>query len=154
MNTIVADLSLGNVVGIGAQPAPPAALPDISAGHAVQYKFTDTAAHITATNRLTCPAAGGGAAANGRFLFLGSDLSTVAIIDASHPMIVSGGFAGCAYKVYQEPAPTNTIYCVHIDRPVWRQFECHSHGRLGSTETLEYASQPANNCGSHWKEQM
>lgn len=115
INTLVADLSNGSIVGVGAKPPSNVTTGSgtISGTHLMTYLYTDMAATITPSNRLSCPSADTNPA-NGRYLHFKDSHATVAKVGVGHPIVASGNFSGCAYKVYKDGGD---IYCAHIARP-------------------------------------
>jgi hypothetical protein len=115
--TLVADLNAGTVPGIGAKPdsntTTSTAL--ISGTCRVKELHVNMTAALSATNRLSCSAAGVGVAFNGCYVHFQDDWSTVGTMDLNHLITASGNFSGCAYKIYRS-APA-TYKCVHIARP-------------------------------------
>ncbi|MGH7551482.1 MAG: hypothetical protein ACREMQ_00465 [Longimicrobiales bacterium] len=116
INTLVADLNSGSIVGVAQKPDSnnTTGSGTLSGTHLLKYLFTDMAATLTASNRLSCPEATAGSATNGRYLHFQDSHGTVAKVSISHPVVASGNFSGCAYKVYKDGGD---IYCVHIARP-------------------------------------
>ncbi|KAA6458634.1 hypothetical protein DYQ86_18935 [Acidobacteria bacterium AB60] len=112
--TLVDDFHAGTVVGVGAMPDSTAAVDnDISGTCRVKYKYADSAMALSGTNRLSCAPAPAGA--NGRYLFFQDDWTTAADMDATHPIVVSGKFSGCMWKVYR--TGVGQYKCLHIARP-------------------------------------
>lgn len=114
INTIVADLDAGTVVGLGAAPSQDNATePQLSVSHALKYKYTSVQASISPTNRLGM-AAHTGFGNNGFCLFFEDNWTTIVKLDPLRRMVMSDKFSGCAFKVYND---NGTIYCTHIARP-------------------------------------
>jgi hypothetical protein len=137
INTLVADLSSGAIVGVAAKPDSNATTGSatLSGTHLLKYLYTDMTAALTPGNRLTCPESAG--AANGRYLHFQDSHATIAKISLSHPIVASGNFSGCAYKVYKHGGD---IYCTHIARP----------GGVGSDANVNLADDYAKQKG--WTE--
>lgn len=115
--TLVADLNGGAVPGIGAKPDSNSTTSTalISGTCRVKELHVNMNASFSGTGRLSCSAAGLGAAYNGCYVHFQDDWSTVGTMDLNHLIVASGNFSGCAYKVYRS-APA-TYKCVHIARP-------------------------------------
>ena len=114
INTIVADLDAGTVIGLGGAPSSDGATePPLSTSHAIKYKYTSVQATISGTNRLAMTALTG-FGNNGLCLFFEDNWSTIVKLDPMRRMVMSDKFSGCAFKVYNDGG---TIYCTHIARP-------------------------------------
>jgi len=114
--TLVDDFHAGTVTGVGGMPDSSTAVEnEISGTCRVKYKYSDAAATLSGTNRLSCAAAANGAQVNGRYLFFQDDWTTAADMDATHTIVVSGKFSGCMWKVFR--AGVGLYKCVHIARP-------------------------------------
>jgi hypothetical protein len=113
--TLVDDFHAGTVVGVAAMP-PNLNSQDttISGTCRVKYNYVNVVAALSGTNRLSCTSTSGNNA-NGNYLFFEDDWSTVADMDAAHPIVVSGKFSGCMWKVYR--TGVGQYKCVHIARP-------------------------------------
>jgi hypothetical protein len=114
--TLVDDFHAGTVVGVGGMPDSNTAVEnEISGTCRVKHKYSDAAVTLSGTNRLTCAPAPNGAQVNGRYLFFQDDWTTAVDMDATHPIIVSGKFSGCMWKVFR--TGVGQYKCVHIARP-------------------------------------
>lgn len=116
IDTIVADLASGTVVGLGALPdSNPGTVTDteLSAGHAIKYRYTNMKATISASNRLTCAPAGS-IDINGTFLYFQDNWAAITKLDSLRPLVVSDKFSGCAFKVYRGGG---AFVAAHIARP-------------------------------------
>jgi len=115
MNTLVADLNSGAITGVAAKPDSNSTTGSatLSGTHLIKYLYTDMAGALTASNRLTCPEGAGGNI-NGRYLHFQDSHATIAKLSVSHPIVASGNFSGCAYKVFKQGGD---IICAHIARP-------------------------------------
>lgn len=115
--TIVADLDNRSIPAIGAKvdAAVPTFSAPLSLGHAARYYYDDMTAALSATNRVSFNLAANAAAANGRYLHYQDGWSTLCKLDVHFPIVVSGNFSGCAYKVFKSAA--GEIFCAHIARP-------------------------------------
>lgn len=116
VDTLVADLDAGTITAIGAVPRNAVDnTASLSDGLHVTYSFTLISINFGAqANKMTCEKATN-FAIHGSYLFFEDARSTVTKIDNNRRISVSGGFGGCAYRVYRTGA--NEIRCVHIARP-------------------------------------
>lgn len=115
INTLVADLNGGTVTGVAAKPDSSSTTDSatLSGTHLIKYLYSDMAATLTPSNRLSCPK-GAGAGVNGRYLHFQDSYATIAKLSVSHPIVASGNFSGCAFKVFKGGGE---IICAHIARP-------------------------------------
>jgi hypothetical protein len=111
---VVADLASQTIIGFGAAPMSHLANDTpLSSGHATKYKYCPVDITVSATNRLTCTQATG-IAIKGSYLFFEDNWATVCRMDIIRPIVVSGGFSGCAFKVYRGGG---AFFAAHIARP-------------------------------------
>jgi hypothetical protein len=127
--TLVDDFHAGTVTGVGAMPANLNSKDNtVSATCRVKYNYVKVVAALSGTNRLSCTSSSGNNT-NGNYLFFEDDWSTVAEMDATHPIVVSGKFSGCMWKVYR--TGIGQYKGVHIARP----------GGIGSDALVNLISQ-------------
>ena len=113
--TLVDDFHAGTVVGVGAMPPNLNAQDSTISGTCrVKNNYVNMVAALSGTNRLGCTSSNG-QNTNGNYLFFEDDWSTVAEMDATHPLVVSGKFSGCLWKVFR--SGVGQYKCVHIARP-------------------------------------
>lgn len=116
IQNLVPDLANRTIVGIGAKP--PSNEENRSASLSgtclIDYSSVNMKASISASNRLQCQSARDSADFNGNYLHFKDGKSTVAKLDIHRPIVVSGNFSGCAYKVFKTE---DGIVCAHIARP-------------------------------------
>lgn len=111
---VVANLANGTIVGLGAAPMGHLAKDTpLSAGHAAKYKYCLVSVTVSGTNRLTCTY-NTTIAVNGSYLFFQDNWATLCRMDTIRPIVVSGGFSGCAFKVYRGGG---AFFAAHIARP-------------------------------------
>lgn len=112
---LVQDLDSGAIVGIGAKPPSHQETGSavLSGTCFVQYSYVNIRAELSASNRLSCVPATS-IDINGTYLHFKDNTSTVTRMDILRPIVVSGNFSGCAYKVFREGG---ILYCAHIARP-------------------------------------
>jgi hypothetical protein len=115
IQNLVADLDNGSIVGMAGRPSS-----DLTTGSAplsgtclVNYNYVNMKASLTPGNRLQCEPASS-IDINGTYLHYRDYTSTITRIDVLRPIVVSGNFSGCAYKVYNHGG---ILYCAHIARP-------------------------------------
>jgi hypothetical protein len=117
IQTLVADLNNGSIVGIGAKPMSNETNLSNTLSDTCRVKnlFVHMKASISATNRLACAGAAASHDFNGSYIHFQDDWSTVGTMDINRKIVASGNFSGCAYKIYRSAA---AVYkCVHIARP-------------------------------------
>ncbi len=114
IQTLVADLHNKNIAMGAPMEMGGANNTPLSLGHAIKYKFKLMKVTLSGTipPRLKF-ATRTGTDSNGTYLGYDEKLATVTKIDILHPIVVSGNFSGCAYKVFQS---SDFVYCVHISR--------------------------------------
>lgn len=113
LQNLVADLSSGAITGVAAKPPSDSTTgnADLSGTHLIKYLYTDVAATLTGSNRLSCPEGGN---ANARYLHFQDSRATIAKLSQAFPIVASGNFSGCAYKVFKDGTD---VICAHIARP-------------------------------------
>jgi hypothetical protein len=114
--TVVADLQNGSINSIGQIPRNDQTTMDkeISLTTRVMYFFCHINASIAGT-KLHCTAAASGPSFNGSYLHYKDDWSTVANMDVNRPLVVSGNFSGCMWKVFRSDQQ-GLFKCIHIYR--------------------------------------
>lgn len=111
---IVADLANRATIGLGAAPMGHLATDtDVSASHAVKYRYCHASITVSGTNRLSCAAAST-IDINGSYLFFEDNWATVCRMDNLRSIVVSGAFSGCMFKVYRGGG---AFFAAHIARP-------------------------------------
>lgn len=116
LNTVVADLNAGTVIGLGALPPNnPAAGKEtaLSIGHAVKYRYANCAASISGTGRLSLTMADS-VTINSTYVFFDDNWATISKFDNLRPLIVSDKFSGCAWKIFRAGG---FFVGAHIARP-------------------------------------
>lgn len=116
IENLIPDLASGAIVGFGTKPPSNEMneFAEISGTCRIAYASVQIKATITPTNCLSCPSARLSPDFNGNYLHYQDSMTTVAQIDAVHPIVVSGNFSGCEYKVFNTGAG---VVCTHIARP-------------------------------------
>lgn len=117
IQNLVPDLANGSIIGIGAKPDSHLENRSSSLSQTclIDYSSVHIKALITPTNRLSCQAARDSIDFNGNYLHYKDGKTTIAKIDINRPIVVSGNFSGCAYKVFRDD--NGMIICAHIARP-------------------------------------
>lgn len=123
--TICADLNAGTVTGVGSKPdsGDTNAMSVISATHNLKHLSVHMKATITPGGRLSCVGAERSSDFNGNYVHYADGFATAGAMDMNRPLVVSGNFSGCLWKVYRAPPEgvTDGRYagykCVHIARP-------------------------------------
>ena len=121
VQTLVADIVAGNVVGIGAKP-PASDFNNqslISGTCRIQHKFVHTKITFTAGNRVSFNSAESDIAFHGSYVHFNSDMSIAGNMDHNRPIAVSGNFSGCMWKVYRIQN-SMSFKCIHIPREAGR----------------------------------
>ena len=116
MPDFVLDLQNRALTGIGAKPQAQSTSNDstMSAGHAVKYRYVNMVASDSNT-RFSCATADHSINSNGCYLHFQDDWSTMAPLDILRPVVASGNFSGCGYKVFRTGG--GGFMCAHIARP-------------------------------------
>lgn len=111
---IIANLANRTTIGMGASPMINYATDTaLSISHAVKYKYCNAAITVSGANRLTCTRATS-ININGTYLFFEDNWTTVCRMDALRPIVVSGSFSGCLFKIFRGGG---AFYAAHIARP-------------------------------------
>ncbi len=118
IQALVADLHNRSIVGIGAKPGSHLTnlASEISETCRVMYSFVHMNATLSGGNRLSCGEAQVSANFNGSYLHFKDNWSTIANMDINRPIVASGNFSGCAYKVFRSEQAA-MFKCAHIARP-------------------------------------
>lgn len=126
VDTIIADLTNGIITGIGQKPdsGHENARSVISATHQLTHSAVHIKAAISATNRLTLASARNSSDFNGNYVHFADGMATAGTMDLNRPLVISGNFSGCLWRIYRAPPPgmpSGKLYdifkCVHIARP-------------------------------------
>jgi hypothetical protein len=121
IQNLVPDLANGSIIGLAGRPdtrfttnhAP------VSETCRVKYLYANAKFSLSPSNRLVCETANS-IDINGSYLHFEDDFSTVTKIDILRPIVMSGRFSGCAYKVFRHGG---IITCAHVARPAGREQE-------------------------------
>jgi hypothetical protein len=115
INRIIYHLNKGDIIGIGAKPSSDSHTTTqiISNEYKIRYSNLNIKAYITEKNRLSSQKVAS-TDINGSYLHYQDGWSTITKMDMLRPIVISGNFSGCAYKVFQA---MGLIICAHIARP-------------------------------------
>ncbi|WP_338844988.1 hypothetical protein V8J88_14990 [Massilia sp. W12] len=115
VQNFIAALRNRTIQGMGARPGNLASMQnsELSGTCFVTYYYYYVTVSASATNRLACAISDQGEA-NGVYLQYKDYASTIAKISGLQPVMVSGGFSGCRYKIFSH---NGQYYCAHISRP-------------------------------------
>lgn len=121
---LINDLADASIVGIGAKPPSneESKFGTVSSECRIEYSSVHMKAEITPSNRLSCQSALNSPDFNGNYLHFKDGTITIAEMDEKHPIVASGNFSGCTYKVFKTGDGTalkagDKIICAHIARP-------------------------------------
>ena len=120
IQTLVSDLNNGSVTAIGAKPPSNETNRSsvVDEDSHIKYRSVHMNATISDTNRLSFNSAVDSTTFNGNYLHYQDDQSTLAILDINRPLVASGNFSGCAYKVFRDTSGDHPVLlCAHIARP-------------------------------------
>jgi hypothetical protein len=117
VQTLVADIVAGNVVGIGAKPPPNDDNNHslISGTCRIQHRFVHTKITFTAGNRVSFNSAVSDLTFHGSYIHFDADMSIAGNMDHNRPIAVSGNFSGCMWKIYRIQGGAS-FKCIHIPR--------------------------------------
>jgi len=117
VQTLVADIVAGNVVGIGAKPPSDDSnsRSAISGTCRIEHNFVHTKITFTAGNRVSFNSAKNDLTFHGSYVHFNSDMSIAGNMDHNRPIAVSGNFSGCMWKVYRIQGGAS-YKCIHIPR--------------------------------------
>lgn len=142
VTNLVENLKTMWIHGIGRKPMipDPGKDEDLSGTHRIKYYYYDVDVIITSTEtrRLRCQGAELLHGGNARYIQFEVNYTTIAEMDYAHPILLSGNFSGCAYKLFR--GNSNEIIGAHIDRPKGK----------GSDALVALADDYANQ--KNWKE--
>lgn len=116
ISNLINDIADASIIGIGAMPPSNEKniFETLSAQYRIDYASVHMKASLTPTYRLSCQSAVKSDDFNGNYLHFEDHKITIAEMDERRPIVASGNFSGCTYKVFKVG---DRIICAHIARP-------------------------------------